>query len=188
MIMSRILVVDDTPIQLKILISIMRNKGFDIVVANNGPEALASVQSQKPDLILLDIVMSDMDGYEVCTRLKNNPQHADIPILFLTGKNDSDDIVKAFDAGGADYVTKPVNTTELVARVKTHLRLGSSIAELKEALEEVKLLSGLLRICSYCKNIQHEENWVALEDYLAINSDARLTHSICPGCMEQHIK
>lgn len=186
--MSRILVVDDTPIQLKILISIMRNQGFDIVVASSGPEALESVQSQKPDLILLDIVMSDMDGYEVCKRLKNNPEHADIPILFLTGKNDSDDIVKAFDAGAADYATKPVNPTELVARVKTHLRLGSSIAELKEALEEVKLLSGLLRICSYCKNIQHEESWVALEDYLAINSDARLTHSICPGCMEQYIK
>lgn len=186
--MNRILIVDDTPINLKVAILIIENHGFEVSVANSGQEALEQVKSERPDLILLDIVMPEMDGFRVCSELKKEPEYADIPILFLTGQSDEDDIIKAFEAGGADYVTKPVNPTELVARIKTHLHLSHTIAKLKTALEEVKQLSGLLRICSYCKNIQHEKNWVALEDYLTINSDARLTHSICPGCMEQHFK
>ncbi len=186
--MNHILIVDDTPITLKIAISIMEKQGFEVSVATNGREALEHVKSTRPDLILLDIVMPEMNGYEVCSKLKNNPKSADIPILFLTGQGDNDGIVKAFETGGADYVTKPVNPTELIARIKTHLQLGNTIAKLKKALDEVKQLSGLLRICSYCKSIQHKERWVPLEDYLATNSDARLTHCICSACMEQCMK
>jgi len=185
--MNRVLVVDDTPIQLKVVLPIIENEGINVTVASSGREALDLIESDPPDLILLDIVMPEMDGYEVCSRIKSSPAHSDIPVLFLTGRNEPKDIIKAFDVGGADYVTKPVNPPELVARIKTHLNLGNTIGELKEALEQVQMLSGLLRICSYCKSIQDEEQWVSLEDYLDTNSDARLTHCICPKCMKEQI-
>ncbi len=183
--MNRILIVDDTPIQLKVAISIIERQEIEVTTATSGQEALDLIESNPPDLILLDIVMPEMDGYEVCTRIKNSPAHADIPILFLTGRDESDDIIRAFDVGGADYVKKPVNPSELVARIKTHLQLGNTITELKEALDQVQMLSGLLKICSYCKSIKDDEKWVTLEDYLATNSDARLTHAICPKCVKK---
>jgi len=188
MTMNRVLIVDDAPIQLKVIIPILERQNIKASVASSGQEALDLIESEPPDLILLDIVMPEMDGYEVCSRIKNSPAHADIPILFLTGRDGSEDIIRAFDVGGADYVTKPVNPSELVARIKTHLQLGNTIAKLKETLEQVQMLSGLLQICSYCKNIKDEERWVPLEDYLDSNSDARLTHCICPKCMKEHIE
>jgi len=186
-----ILVVDDTPIQLKIVIAIMEREGFQVEVTQSGREAIEKVRQQRPDLILLDIVMPEMDGFAVCEALKAEPVTADIPVLFLTGQDEEDKIVKAFDVGAADFVAKPVNPPELLARVNTHLKLATTIQELQQALDEVKRLSGLLRICSYCKSIEHRSDdktdWVPLEDYLALNSDARLTHCICPECAAQQI-
>ncbi|HKI60045.1 MAG TPA: response regulator [Mariprofundaceae bacterium] len=186
--MNHVLIVDDTPIQLKIAISIMENHGLSVSVASNGREAFKSIEKERPDLILLDIIMPGIDGFEVCSTLKRDPKYADIPILFLTAQTDEENIMTAFQAGAADYVTKPVNPPELLARVHTHLELANTIFELRGALEEVKRLSGLLRICAYCKSIEHESIWVQLEDYLATNSDARLTHCICPTCMEQQLQ
>jgi len=186
--MNRVLIVDDSPIQLKVAISIIEQQGIEVTTASSGHEALDLIRSDPPDLILLDIVMPEMDGFEVCNRIKSSPNHADIPILFLTGRDSSKDTIRAFDVGGSDYVKKPVNPPELLARIKTHLKLGNTIGELKEAMEQVQMLSGLLRICSYCKSIKDEERWVSLEDYLATNSDARLTHSICPKCIKSNIE
>ncbi len=186
--MNHILIVDDNPIQLKIAISIMQNHGLTVSVASNGQEAFKAIEKESPDLILLDIVMPGIDGFEVCSTLKRNPKYATIPILFLTAQTDDENIVTAFQSGAADYVTKPVHPPELLARVHTHLELSNTIFELRKALEEVKRLSGLLRICAYCKSIEHETQWVQLEDYLATNSDARLTHCICPSCMEQQFQ
>lgn len=186
--MNHVLVVDDTPIQLKIIISIMQSNGLTVSVANNGQEALDMIEKNKPDLILLDIVMPDMDGFEVCYTLKRNKEYTNIPVLFLTAHTDEENLMTAFQSGAADYVTKPVNPAELLARVHTHLELGNTIHELRKALDEVKRLSGLLRICAYCKSIEHESEWVQLEDYLATNSDARLTHCVCPSCMEQQLQ
>jgi len=186
--MNHVLVVDDTPIQLKIIISIMQNHGITVSVAHNGQEALTLVEKERPDLILLDIVMPGMDGFEVCSTLKRNPKHASIPVLFLTAQTDEDNIVKAFQSGAADYVIKPVNPPELLARVHTHLELARTVSDLKGALEEVKRLSGLLRICAYCKSIEDDTKWVQLEDYISRKSDARLTHCICPSCMEQQLQ
>ncbi len=184
--MKKLLVVDDTPIQLKIVISIMQREGFQVDVAQSGKEALESIQKNRPDLILLDIVMPDMDGFVVCEAIKNNPESAEIPILFLTGQDDEDQIVRAFEMGAADFVAKPVNPPELLARVHTHLKLATTIQELQSALDEVKRLSGLLRICTYCKSIEHESNWIPLEDYLFLNTDARLTHCVCPECLQRN--
>ena len=186
--MNHVLIVDDTPIQLKIIISIMEKHGISVSVASHGQEALDLMDEIKPDLILMDIVMPGMDGFEVCSTLKRDPKFANIPVLFLTAQADDENIMKAFQSGAADYVTKPVNPPELLARVHTHLELSNTILELRKALEEVKRLSGLLRICAYCKSIEKEAKWIQLEDYLATNSDARLTHCICPTCMEQQLQ
>jgi len=186
--MNHVLIVDDNPIQLKIIISIMEKQGLTVSVANNGQEALDMVEKSSPDIILLDIVMPDMDGFEVCYTLKKERKYRNIPVLFLTAQTDEENLMTAFQSGAADYVTKPVNPAELLARVHTHLELAHTIHELQDALNEVKRLSGLLRICAYCKSIEHETRWVQLEDYLATNSDARLTHCICPSCMEQQMQ
>lgn len=127
-----ILVVDDTPANLKIIMEMLTKAGFPIRPARNGAIALESVQIELPDLILLDIRMPGLDGYEVCRQLKANEATQHIPIIFLSVLDEPWDKVKGFDLGGVDYITKPVQEAELLARVKTHLQ----ICQLQRNLEE----------------------------------------------------
>ncbi len=117
-----ILVVDDTPENLKILIGILRDQ-YKVKAVLSGEEAIETVLKNKPDLVLLDIMMPGIDGYETCRRLKNSLETQDIPIIFLTAKTEAEDIVKGFELGAVDYVTKPFNSAELLSRVNTHLLL-----------------------------------------------------------------
>ncbi len=119
--MSNILLVDDNPQNLAALTRILTEHGYRVRTAINGQVALKSLQNMAPDLVLLDIRMPGMDGYEVCREVKKNPATQDIPVLFLSALDDPVDKVKAFDAGGVDYITKPFQTDEVVARVETHL-------------------------------------------------------------------
>jgi len=118
-----ILVVEDTHINMQILERILTRSGYDTDSATNGIDALKRVAERRPDIILLDIVMPEMDGFEVCEELKAREETADIPIIFLTAKTASEDIVRGFEIGAVDYVTKPFNRAELLARVRTHLEL-----------------------------------------------------------------
>ena len=118
-----ILVVDDTPENLRLLATILAKEGYNVRKALNGSMALTAVQTVQPDLILLDIMMPGIDGYEVCYRLKSNPQTARIPIIFLSALSDGLDKAKAFDGGGADYITKPFQVQEVLARVQNQLTL-----------------------------------------------------------------
>ena len=118
-----ILVVDDTPANLELLASILKADGYKVRPVTDGQSALQAVESQPPDLILLDIMMPGMSGYEVCRRLKADEVLRSIPILFITALGETEDKVNAFDCGGVDYITKPFRGKELLARVKTHLRL-----------------------------------------------------------------
>src|SRR6056297_2004313 len=127
-----ILLVDDSINNLQLLGNLLKNEDYQIALAKNGKEALNIVNEVVPELILLDIMMPEMDGYTVCRELKKNPYTKDIPIIFLTAKTTKEDIVKGFNTGGVDYITKPFNREELLARIKTHL-------ELKK--QEIKLLS-----------------------------------------------
>jgi len=124
-----ILIVDDTVANLDILGELL--KKYDVIDATNGEDALEILEDEKVDLILLDIMMPDMDGYEVCSRLKNNSNTKDIPIIFITAKTDEDSIEKAYEIGGIDYVTKPFRPKELLARVKRELQLQELQSELK---------------------------------------------------------
>ncbi len=118
-----ILIVDDIPRNLQVLGSILGENGYSVNVASNGKGALDSVAAQMPDLILLDVQMPDIDGIEVCKQLQSDPQTAHIPVIFLTARTDTEDIVRGFEAGAVDYITKPFFFAELLARVRTHLKI-----------------------------------------------------------------
>ncbi len=120
----RILVVDDAAINISVVRGTLRKQGFNISSAQNGEKALEITRCQKPHLILLDIMMPDMDGYEVCKRLKADEKTRDIPIIFMTALTDVDSKTKGFSLGAVDYVTKPFQREELLARINTHLMIG----------------------------------------------------------------
>jgi len=118
-----ILVVDDTPANLQLLSGMLKDRGYKVRPAPSGRVALQAAQSSPPDLILLDINMPEMDGYEVCTQLKNDERTADVPVIFISALNETMDKVRAFGVGGVDYITKPFQFEEVDARVSAHLRL-----------------------------------------------------------------
>lgn len=118
-----VLIVDDTPINIEVICGVLKDS-FRTKVATNGEKALAIASaSEKPDLILLDVIMPGMDGYEVCRRLKANPSTRDIPVIFLTAKTDAVDKEKGFEVGAVDYIHKPFSAPIVVARVNTQLAL-----------------------------------------------------------------
>lgn len=119
----QVLIVDDIPENLQLLSDVLYQEGLEIIIATSGQQAIKAAQSKKPDLILLDIAMPEMDGYQVCEYLKEQNDTKHIPVIFLTAKTETTDIVRGLKAGAVDYVTKPFNQLELLARVKTHLEL-----------------------------------------------------------------
>ncbi len=131
-----VLVVDDTPINLDIIKGIL-GKEYTVKVATNGKTALKIVKKQPPDLILLDIMMPEMDGYEVCRQLKNSPENANIPVIFVTAMSEVQDEVKGLGAGAIDYITKPISGPILCARVRTHLALKQAKQEI---IQQQKIL------------------------------------------------
>ncbi|MCM8529801.1 MAG: response regulator, partial [Lentisphaeraceae bacterium] len=135
---KRILIVDDTPTNIRVLVPILMDHGkFQINIANNGLDALKLLEKIVPDLILLDVMMPDLDGFETCKRIKNTSHLKDIPIIFLTAKNETEDLAKGFELGAADFVSKPFNSVELIARVKTHIELKTNRDLLKTRLEKL---------------------------------------------------
>lgn len=127
-----ILIVDDTPNNLRFLSTMLLEQEYEVRKAINGSMALKSVQLEPPDLILLDIRMPDMNGYEVCKQLKAEEQSKEIPVIFLSALDAPMDKVMAFDVGGVDYITKPFQFEEVLSRVKTHL----TIRKLQKKLQE----------------------------------------------------
>ena len=127
-----ILIVDDVPANLKVLGGILKDEGYRIRPVLSGEQALQVALKEKPDLILLDIMMPGMNGYEVCSKLKSTPDLADIPVIFISALSDTNDLVKAFQSGGIDYITKPFHAAEVSVRVANHLQICRQKNELKE--------------------------------------------------------
>jgi DNA-binding NtrC family response regulator len=130
---ASILLVDDTPANLDVLCALLEAQGYDLSLALDGPLALEIAAKIRPDLILLDIAMPGMDGYEVCQRLKLDPVLAAIPVVFITALDQPEDIIRGFAVGGVDYVTKPIRDAEVLARVRTHLHLSHMALELEDS-------------------------------------------------------
>ncbi len=133
-----ILIVDDTPANLRLLTGMLSEQGYKVRAAPNGKLALRAAHVAPPDLILLDINMPDMNGYEVCAALKDDPTTRDIPIIFISALDQTEDKVKAFTLGGVDYVTKPFQIEEVLARVRTHLTLYALQRQLAAANQELR--------------------------------------------------
>ena len=142
---ARILVVDDHPDNVEIINVRLSSRGYQIEAASNGEEALAHVQESPPDLILLDVMMPLMDGYEVSRRIKNDPELPFIPIILVTARDSTQDKVEGLDAGADDYLTKPVNFAELEARVRSMLRIKRLQDELDLKNRELELVNKRLR-------------------------------------------
>ena len=136
----RILIVDDTQKNIQVLGTILRNGKYQLNVAQDGRQALEVLEKVTPDLILLDIMMPVLDGFETCVELKKNPDTRQIPVIFLTAKTETDDIVKGFELGAVDYITKPFNATELLVRVRTHLRIHILQRALEKHVDEIARL------------------------------------------------
>lgn len=154
----KILIVDDVPKNIELAANILRTKEYNITFAKSGFIALEKVKLIGFDLILLDVMMPLMDGFEVCRQLKNDPETKNIPIIFLTAKSESENVVKGFELGAVDYVTKPFKAEELLARVMTHIGIKSKIEE-KERIE-IELLKNreqLRKLIIELEEIKHSD-------------------------------
>ncbi len=136
-----ILIVDDLGRNLQTVGSMLDREGYLTTFALSGPQALARIPMAQPDLILLDLMMPQMDGIQVCQQIKTEPAWREIPIIILSASNDSEQLLQAFKSGAVDYITKPFNSLELLARVKTHLKLKDTRDQLKQALAELEVLA-----------------------------------------------
>ncbi len=158
-----ILIVDDTPENLKILGRILGDHGYRIAVATNGKTALDRCRSVRPNLVLLDVMMPGIDGFETCRLMKAEPDTADIPVIFLTALDNATSIVEGFEAGGVDYVLKPFIKQVLLARVQTHLALAESREDLQRKHDGLKTLNSELRQTQ--AQIVHSAKLVALGQF-----------------------
>ena len=146
---SRVLIVDDNPTNLKVLSQCIKKEGWIVLVSTDGESAIAQAEYAQPDLILLDVMMPGIDGFETCSRLKANPKLQEIPVIFMTALSDTVDKLKGLNLGAVDYITKPFQTDEVLARMRVHLELRAMTqnleylveertAKLKQALENLK--------------------------------------------------
>ena len=202
-----ILIVDDSPDQQALLRSILGKAGHsDILTADSAKSAFATLRLEDQvfppsvDLILMDILMPEQDGVEACREIKRRDHLRDIPIIMVTAKTDHSNLQAAFSAGAVDYITKPVNNIELLARVSSaltlkqemdcrkarELELRRSNEALQKALKEVKVLRGLIPICASCKKIRNDSGfWQQLEEYLGEHSEAEFSHGLCQPCIKK---
>lgn len=192
---QRILVVDDTLKNIQVIGVILREKDYLISIASSGAMALKTLENTMPDLILLDIMMPDMDGYETCKQIKKNPNTKDIPIIFLSAITETLDKVKAFELGAVDYVTKPIEAKELLARVHTHLKIDSLQKELKfinknlEQLVEMRTHE-LQQTRSYLENVidSMPSSIIGIDlegDIINLNKQAERQASLYSGDIER---
>lgn len=201
-----ILIVDDTPANLGVLFDYLESKGFRVLVDTSGESAIGAIKQVRPDIILLDVMMPGIDGFETCRRLKADETTTGIPVIFMTALTDTVDEVKGFSIGAVDYITKPIQVETVMARVNTHMtirRLRDMVEEkneileeknallqeknneLEEALANIKMLKGLVPICGKCKKIRDDKGfWNQLESYIEEHTEVLFSHGLCPGCME----
>ncbi len=190
----KILAVDDDPDVLFATVRALRNAGYEVIEAASGEECLMLAKKHRPDLILLDVMMPDINGFEVCRRIKSDPELQNMYVMILSStKTESDSQAEGLEIGADGYIARPFPNRELLARVAAMVRLiraererDKVIAELQAALAKVKQLSGMLPICATCKKIRDDQGyWQQIEAYIRDHSEAEFTHGICPECLKK---
>lgn len=169
LIQPEILLVDDTPEHIELAISILHENNYKIKVATKGQTALKLLEQHSPDLILLDVQMPEMDGFALCKRIKSDPSLAAIPIIFITANNDETSIKRGFELGAQDYVIKPFNVSELLARVNTHIQLKQQAESLRAAYQELD---------SFCYSVSHDLK-------APLHSIRKLTEYLIADCFDK---
>ncbi|PID38387.1 MAG: hypothetical protein CSA65_03375 [Proteobacteria bacterium] len=188
---ERILVVEDNPEIREMLKRLLGSQAYDVHSASTAKRALELLGDHglEVSLALIDIGLPDQNGIELCRQIKQIERHVDLPIVFLTARDDNRAINDGFDAGGIDYLTKPFGRVELLARIKAHVRVYASLRELREALAKlggIQRERELLAACASCGQIKTPAGaWKSLEAYLRERVRVELTHGICPSCQEQ---
>jgi DNA-binding NarL/FixJ family response regulator len=155
---SLVLAVDDSPDALSMVHDALESAGMDVLVALEGKQALSIAERMKPDIILMDAMMPVMDGFQTCQALKDNPKLADIPVIFMTGLGESEDVVRGLEVGGVDYLTKPIRPDELLARIRVHLSNARLTRSAHAALDRTG--QNLMSV-----NSHGEQNWATPQAY-----------------------
>lgn len=181
-IQASILVVDDKPDNVRLLSIILTEQGYQVRKALNGQRAIATVQEFPPTIILLDVMMPEMNGYEVCAKLKASPKTSSIPVIFLSALDDVSDKVKAFDVGAVDYITKPFQDKEVLARVANQLTIQTQQKLLQEQTKQLEELVGLLQ------NEIKEREVAEVALRLAQNKSDHLLLNILPAAIVENLK
>ncbi len=180
-----VLIIEDENFNITLLNDMLKDD-YRITIATSGSEGLQMLEKNKIDLILLDILMVGMNGYEVCEKIKAQEKYRDIPVLFMTVMRETNDIIRAFQVGAVDYITKPIHYDELFARVKTQIAIRKTILELKHAKSMYDALSRLIPICSNCQKIRTDQGfWEDVTDFFSTHSSLRFEKSLCPDCRKE---
>ncbi len=176
---SEILIIDDHIESIELLGQILVKNNYKVLSAESGKKVLSLIKVKQPDLILLDIMMPEMDGYEVCKELKSNTLTKDIPVIFLTAKAESDALTKGFRVGANDFITKPFLINEVLARVRAQIEFK----RLKDLLNQQE---SSITVCNQCKNIKlYQQDWISFEKMFRTSGAAMLMYTICPECMDK---
>lgn len=192
-----ILVIDDSPDIIQLLTLIIEATGYNIVTKNSGEDGIAALEELTPDLILLDVMMPGIDGFETCKRIKANSKIAEIPLIFITGKTEGKDIAQGFELGAVDYISKPIFPQEVQARINVHLKLQDLIIELDEAnkvlIEEQHIAKEIFDkfVDSGCLNISNIKYWLSPMsifngDLVVANRHTNGTLYVCLGDFTGH--
>lgn len=232
---AKVLIVEDSHTQAIQLESLLEESGFEVSVAYDGAEGLSFLKEGKPDLVISDILMPEMDGYELCRKIKEDDDLDEIPVLLLTQLNEPEDIIKGLESGADNFVTKPYDPKLLLSQIEYILvnrtmrtsprtemgmevffagkkyfinsnrmqildllfstyqnslqqkrELEKTNKELKEALDTIKTLHGIIPICANCKKIRDDKgSWSQLEAYFSKHSEVQFSHGICPECVKK---
>ncbi len=191
----RILIAEDDNTSRIILQSLLKKWGHEVIAVSDGKQAWEVLQNEDaPHLAILDWMMPGMDGPEVCREARNAFHDDPRYIILLTALGGKENIVAGLEAGADDYLTKPFDAQELLARVQAGQRvvelqaaLAHQIKELQEAMSHIKTLQGVLPICMHCRRIRTDpQSWQGLESYIQEHSDAQFSHGLCPECLEEH--
>ncbi len=199
----KVIIIDDQLLNLKLAATILNRKGYDTKCISESTHALEAITAYSPDLILLDIMMPDLDGITLCKQLKADPATHDIPIIFITAKTGSESLVSSFEAGAVDFVTKPFQNEELLARVKSHVQIRLLQKNLTESFQKLEkkqnelissqkqvkeLKNAMIKICAWTKQIEIEGKWISIEEYFTNHLGLQLTHGVSDSAAKEILK